>query len=64
MNLDKTLDKENLVFSGKSKDIYLIPDGEYAKKYALVFTDRATGYLDNNGRPVFDPGYDSVVGSI
>jgi len=64
MNLERVLAKENLVYSGKSKDIYFIPDGEYAQKYAFVFTDRATGYMDKDNRPVFDPGYDIVVGSI
>ncbi len=34
-------------------------------KYAFVFTDQGLqGYLDKAGRPVFDPGYDSVVGEI
>ncbi|MGQ9620224.1 MAG: phosphoribosylaminoimidazolesuccinocarboxamide synthase, partial [Bacteroidales bacterium] len=35
----------------------------YAGKYRFVFTDRATGYIDN-GKIVFDPGYDTVVGDI
>ncbi|MBM3306059.1 MAG: hypothetical protein FJY79_09005, partial [Candidatus Aminicenantes bacterium] len=56
--------KENLVYSGKSKDVYRIPEGSYADKYAFVFTDRATGYVDDKGMPVFDPGYDTVVGDI
>ena len=56
--------KDNFVYSGKSKDIYRIPDGEYKGKYAFVFSDRGTGYLDENNRPVFDPGYDYVVGEI
>jgi len=64
MNFDRVLLKENFVYSGKSKDIYRIPDGEYRDKYAFVFTDRGTGYLDENNRPVFDPGYDNVVGEI
>jgi phosphoribosylaminoimidazole-succinocarboxamide synthase len=64
MDLDRVLRKENLVYSGKSKDIYRIPAGEYANKYAFVFTDRGTGYLDANNRPFFDPGYDTVVGEI
>jgi len=29
----------------------------------MVFTDRATGYIEN-GKTVFDPGYDKVVGEI
>jgi len=64
MDLAQVLKKENLVYSGKSKDIYRIPTGEYANKYAFVFTDRGTGYLDEKGQPFFDPGYDTVVGEI
>lgn len=64
MELERALKKENFVYSGKSKDIYRIPHGEYKGKYAFVFTDRGTGYLDKNGKPVFDPGYDNVVGEI
>jgi phosphoribosylaminoimidazole-succinocarboxamide synthase len=64
MDITRVLKKENLVYSGKSKDIYRIPKGEYANKYAFVFTDRGTGYLDKNNKPVFDPGYDNVVGEI
>ena len=64
MELDKILAKENFLSSGKSKDIYLIPEGRYKGKYAFVFTDRATGYLDKGGKAVFDPGYDDVVGEI
>lgn len=64
MNLSQVLTKENLVYQGKSKDVYRIPDGEHAGKYAMVFTDRATGYIGPDGNPVFDPGYDVVVGSI
>lgn len=64
MDVGRILRKENFVYSGKSKDIYRIPDGEFKDKYAFVFTDRGTGYLDENGRPVFDPGYDNVVGEI
>ena len=64
MDLTKILTKDNFVYSGKSKDIYRIPDGEYKGKYAFVFSDRGTGYLDESGKPVFDPGYDYVVGEI
>ena len=64
MDLDKILVNDNFVSSGKSKDIYLIPDGKYKGKYAFVFTDRGTGYIDKDGKPVFDPGYDNVVGEI
>jgi len=64
MDLDRVFKKENFVYSGKSKDIYRIPEGEHKGKYAFVFTDRGTGYIDENNRPVFDPGYDNVVGEI
>ena len=53
--------EKDLVYRGKSKDVYRITDGPYAGKYRFVFTDRATGYVEN-GKTVFDPGYDSVVG--
>jgi len=64
MELQSVLTRENFVSSGKSKDIYRIPSGQYKGKYAFVFTDRATGYFDEKGKPVFDPGYDNVVGKI
>ncbi len=52
-----------LVYRGKSKDVFNVAAGPQAGKYRLVFTDRATGYMEN-GQPVFDPGYDQVVGEI
>jgi len=55
--------EKNLVYRGKSKDVFQIAEGPYAGKYRLVFTDRATGYIEN-GKAVFDPGYDIVVGDI
>ena len=55
--------EKNLVYRGKSKDVYKIASGAHKGKYRFVFTDRATGYLEN-GKPVFDPGYDVVVGEI
>ncbi len=55
--------EQDLVYRGKSKDVFRISEGPYAGKYRLVFTDRATGYLEN-GKPVFDPGRDVVVGEI
>ncbi|OQC37265.1 MAG: Phosphoribosylaminoimidazole-succinocarboxamide synthase [Acidobacteria bacterium ADurb.Bin051] len=64
MDLKRVLQEKNFVAAGKSKEIYRIPNGEYRGKYAFVFTDRATGYLDAEGRPVFDPGCDVVVGEI
>jgi phosphoribosylaminoimidazole-succinocarboxamide synthase len=64
MELEEILKRENLVYSGKSKDIYRIPEGKYKNNYAFVFTDRGTGYLDKNNQPFFDPGYDTVVGEI
>ncbi len=55
--------EQNLVYRGKSKDVFSITEGPHAGKYRFVFTDRATGYFEN-GKPVFDPGYDVVVGDI
>ncbi len=52
---------DRLVYQGKSKDVYEITTGEHTGKYRLLFTDRATGYMEN-GQPVFDPGRDVVVG--
>jgi len=57
------MEEKDLVYRGKSKDVYNIPDGPFAGKYRFVFTDKATGYIEN-GKVVFDPGYDTVVGSI
>lgn len=53
----------DLIYSGKSKDVYEIKEGPFAGKYRFVFTDRGTGYIEN-GKVVFDPGYDTVVGEI
>ena len=55
--------EQDLVYRGKSKDVYNITQGPHSGKYRLVFTDRATGYMEN-GKAVFDPGYDAVVGEI
>jgi phosphoribosylaminoimidazole-succinocarboxamide synthase len=55
--------ENNLIYSGKSKNVYDITEGPYQGKYRLVFKDEATGYIEN-GKPVFDPGYDTVVGEI
>ncbi|NLB68317.1 MAG: hypothetical protein GX804_01330 [Lentisphaerae bacterium] len=55
---------KRLIYSGKSKDVYEITDGEYAGKFSLVFTDKATGYIADDGTVVFDPGRDVVVGEI
>ena len=57
------MSEKNLVYSGKSKNVYEITDGPHAGKYRLLFKDEATGYMEN-GKPVFDPGYDTVVGEI
>ena len=57
------MSNETLVIHGKSKDVYKIDSGIYAGKYRMVFTDRATGYIEN-GKTVFDPGRDVVVGEI
>jgi phosphoribosylaminoimidazole-succinocarboxamide synthase len=53
----------NLIYRGKSKDVIQITEGVHAGKYRMIFTDRATGYMED-GKPVFDPGYDTVVGEI
>lgn len=53
----------NLICRGKSKDVYRVTEGIHTGKYRLVFTDKATGYMEN-GKAVFDPGYDIVVGEI
>ncbi len=55
--------EEKLIYGGKSKDVFEIGEGSYQGKYRFVFTDRGTGYIEN-GKPVFDPGYDNVVGEI
>jgi phosphoribosylaminoimidazole-succinocarboxamide synthase len=55
--------ENNLVYRGKSKDVFNITEGPHAGKYRLVFKDEATGYIEN-GKAVFDPGYDTVVGNI
>lgn len=57
------MEAKNLIYSGKSKNVYEITEGPYIGKYRLVFKDEATGYFEN-GKPVFDPGYDVVVGEI
>jgi len=63
MDIAKALTPKNLVYEGKSKNVYNISEGKYAGKYAFFFTDKATGYIED-GKPVFDPGYDNVVGEI
>ena len=55
--------EQNLVYRGKSKDVFKITGGAHKGKYRFVFTDRGTGYIEN-GKVVFDPGYDVVVGEI
>ena len=57
------MEEKDLVYRGKSKDVFNITEGPFEGKYRFVFTDKATGYIEN-GKPVFDPGYDVVVGSI
>ena len=57
------MNQGKLVYSGKSKDVYEIKEGTYTGKYRLLFKDSATGYIEN-GKVVFDPGYDTVVGDI
>lgn len=57
------MEEKDLVYRGKSKDVFNITEGPHVGKYRFVFTDKATGYIEN-GKPVFDPGYDNVVGEI
>jgi phosphoribosylaminoimidazole-succinocarboxamide synthase len=57
------MDESNLVYRGKSKDVFNITEGPHAGNYRFVFTDKATGYIEN-GKIVFDPGYDTVIGEI
>lgn len=54
---------DKLIIKGKSKNVYEIAEGKYKGKYRMVFKDDATGYMEN-GKPVFDPGADTVVGQI
>lgn len=50
-----------LVIEGKTKRVFKRPDGNLE----FHFKDDATGYIDPaNGEPVFDSGYDKVVGQI
>ena len=51
---------KKLIYRGKGKDVLLREDD----KYEFLFRDGATGYYDSNGKPVFDPGYDKVIGAI
>ncbi len=55
--------EKDLIYRGKSKDVYNITEGTHAGNYRLVFKDEATGYMEG-GKPVFDPGSDTVVGEI
>lgn len=57
------MEEKNLVYRGKSKDVFNITEGPYTGKYRFVFTDKATGYIEH-GKTIFDPGYDTVVGNI
>ncbi|MFB0558809.1 MAG: phosphoribosylaminoimidazolesuccinocarboxamide synthase [Candidatus Bathyarchaeia archaeon] len=50
-----------LLIDGKTKKVYKRPDGNLE----FHFKDDATGYVDPvTGKPVFDSGYDQVVGQI
>jgi len=55
--------EKTLVYRGKSKDVFELTNGKHTGKYLLLYKDEATGYIEN-GKPVFDPGYDTVVGEI
>jgi len=49
----------NLLYQGKTKDVFTRPDGNLE----FHFKDDATGYIAD-GKPVFNSGYDQVVGQI
>jgi phosphoribosylaminoimidazole-succinocarboxamide synthase len=49
----------SLVYHGKTKDVFNRPDG-YLEFH---FKDDATGYM-LDGKPIFNSGYDKVVGQI
>lgn len=49
----------SLLYKGKTKDVYKRPDG----LLEFQFKDDATGYMTPQG-PVFNSGYDDVVGKI
>ncbi len=57
------MSEKKLLYSGKSKNVYQVDSGPHAGKYCLLFKDEATGYIEN-GQVIFDPGRDTVVGSI
>jgi phosphoribosylaminoimidazole-succinocarboxamide synthase len=48
-----------LLYRGKTKDVFTRPDGNLE----FHFKDDATGYM-LDGKPVFNSGYDQVVGQI
>jgi phosphoribosylaminoimidazole-succinocarboxamide synthase len=39
------MEEKNIVYRGKSKDVFNITEGPYIGKYRFVFTDRGTGYI-------------------
>jgi len=49
----------SLLYRGKTKDVFERPDGNLE----FHFKDDATGYMAD-GKPVFNSGYDKVVGQI
>ncbi len=49
----------SLIYRGKTKNVFSRPDGNLE----FHFKDDATGYMAD-GKPVFNSGYDSVVGQI
>ncbi|HEX9261762.1 MAG TPA: phosphoribosylaminoimidazolesuccinocarboxamide synthase [Candidatus Bathyarchaeia archaeon] len=49
----------SLLYRGKTKDVFTRPDGNLE----FYFKDDATGYM-LDGKPVFNSGYDKVVGQI
>ena len=49
----------SLLYRGKTKDVFTRPDGNLE----FHFKDDATGYMAYE-KPVFNSGYDTVVGQI
>ena len=50
----------SLIYEGKTKSVLKRPDGTLEFR----FKDDATGYIGPDGKPVFNSGYDGVVGQI
>lgn len=51
---------KELVYRGKSKDVYRRDDGNLE----FYFKDAVTGTIGDNGQLILDPGFDTVAGEI